>query len=418
MMDLYSCGVVGLFSFGPLLLLHLATSPQKVNGKEEQQVLWGSNAVVPVAVTALIAHCAEYAVLKWALACVALGLFLCIMLQKLGAADDQSILSIFAIARAHGKTDFTSFLRSHREALLEGNKTGNYVPGVCNYYRLMADVITICSGPFWHFVPMTKGLSRKQCHDKFHHTTCEYLDAKPTDKILEFGCGFGEIGRQVAKISGANVTGLTMADEEIEGGTARIKKAGLESQCKMVQGNYHDMNMFADCSFDKVFGIYTLKYSADLDAAIKEMARVLKPGGRFLSYEIIVTDKYDKNNKEHKQMVDNISISTCMPPLWHAQAFRDAAEKAGLRLKEETDLCAPASEDGWYTPFEKTGVYYIISSNVITQLTYFAEKVLRILPKGFAEFYEQCLIHPAKDFVDTGRLGIVNGAVMMVWEKP
>lgn len=418
MLDAHSCGVVGLFAFGPLLFLHVAVAPPKANANEEQRAIWGSSAAVPVAVLALILHCLECFALQWIAVCVLMFLLLCVAVQKLGATDDQSIMSIIGIWFVHRNTDFHEFMRSHNEFVLEGEKTGNYVPGVCNYYRLMSDIITITSGPFWHFVPLTKGLSRKQSHDKFHHTTCKFLDAKPSDNILEFGCGFGEIGRQVAKISGANVTGLTMADEEIVGANKRIQAAGLEKQCKMVQGNYHNMDKFDDASFDKVFGVYTLKYSSDLETAIKEMARVLKPGGRFLSYELIVTDKYDKDNKEHKRMVDRISYSTCMPPLWHAKDFRSAAEKAGLVLKEETDLCAPANEDAWYSSFEKTGVYYVISLSIITQLIRFAEKVLHILPNGMAEFYENHLVSPAKEFVDTGRLGIVDGAVMMVWEKP
>jgi len=265
-------------------------------------------------------------------------------------------------------------------------------------------------------VPMSKGLSRKECHEKFHHTTVEFLGPEPCDKILEFGCGYGEIGRQVAKISGAGVTGLTMADAEIKGGNQRIKWAGLQDRCEIVQGNYHDMP-FEACSFDKVFGIYTLKYSTDLKLAISEAARVLKPGGRFLSYEIIVTDKYDPDNKEHKEMVHNISYSTCMPPLWHAQAFRDAAKAAGLILKQEVDLCAPPTEDAWYSCFERTGVYYLLSSRVVTKLVRLAEAI-HVLPKSFTAFYEQFIIHPAKDFVDAGRLGIIDGALMMVWEKP
>mmetsp|Transcript_21330 Transcript_21330/g.40831 ORF Transcript_21330/g.40831 Transcript_21330/m.40831 type:complete len:407 (+) Transcript_21330:56-1276(+) len=347
---------------------------------------------------------------------VAVLVAICLFIKLCGASDDQSPLSIFAIIANYRNIDFDGFLKSHNKAYLDGEKTGNYVPGVCNYYELMSGIITVTSGPFWHFVPMTKGLNRKACHDKFHHTAAEALDAKATDKILEFGCGYGEIGRQVAKISGASVTGLTMADAEIAGGNERIEKAGLQDRCKMVQGNYHQMP-FDACSFDKVFGIYTLKYSADLGTAISEAARVLKPGGRFLSYEIIVTDKFDPSNKTHKELVHNISYSTCMPPLHHAQEFRDAAKNAGLVLKEEVDLCAPPTEDPWYSCFEKTRVYDFLTFQGLYKLMRFSEAIY-VMPKSFTEFFQTCVMHPTMDFVDTGRLGIVDGAVLMVWEKP
>jgi sterol 24-C-methyltransferase len=338
-----------------------------------------------------------------------------VVIRALGDSDDQSIASFLTVAWQYRNVDFPTFLKSHNEAFLKGSSTGDYVPGVCNYYELMSELITVSSGPFWHFVPMTQGRSRKQCHEQFHHTVSDHLHAKESDTILEFGCGYGEIGRQVASISGANVTGLTMADAEIAGGIERIEKAGLQDRCNMVQGNYHNMP-FDDCSFDKVFGVYTLKYSSDLNLAISEAARVLKPGGRLLSYEIITTDKYDPTDKKQKEMVHNISYSTCMPPLWHAQAFRDAATKAGLVPKEEVDLCAPDNEDPWYSCFLKTGVYYILISSVTSKLVGLAE-MLRVVPKGFRQFYDTCLVHPAVDFVDAGHAGIIDGAIVMVWEK-
>jgi len=115
----------------------------------------------------------------------------------------------------------------------------------------MADLITMTSGPYWHFVPMHRGLSRKECHHRYHHDLVKFLVAKGSDRVLELGCGFGEMGRQVSVISGARVTGLTMADAEIVGGNERIKAAGLEGRCDMVQGNYHKLPFEAN-TFDKV----------------------------------------------------------------------------------------------------------------------------------------------------------------------
>lgn len=336
--------------------------------------------------------------------------------RSLFDVNNVSFLTIFGAFIRYRKEDFVSFMRSHREAYLNGQKTGDFVPGVCNYYRLMSDLITFSCGPYWHFTPMTEGYTRKECHDLFHHTMADYLEAKKTDNILEIGCGYGEIGRQVAKISGASVVGLTMADEEIIGANERIKSAGLEEQCRMVQGNYHSLP-FEPASFDKVFGVYTLKYSADLSQAMAEAARVLKPGGKFVSYEILVSDSYDPSNKEDQQLVERISFSTCMPPLWSAAAFREAAQKAGLVMKVEEDLCKKPNEGPWYRVFEDNYVHPMLMSPTLFRLVRLAE-TLRVLPPSFSDFYSSCLVHPTTDFVLAGRKGIVTGAVMMVWEKP
>lgn len=331
--------------------------------------------------------------------------------------SDQSIASLFPVLVRYFKVDFVKFMRDHRQHLKTGQETGNFVPGVCHYYSLMSDVITLTSGPFWHFVPMYAGVSRMDCHHRFHDVMVKYLEAKSSDRILEVGCGFGEAGRQVALRSGAKVTGLTMADEEIVGGNERIKAAGLEGQCNMVQGNYHSMPLEAE-SFDKVFGVYTLKYSADIDAAIAELARVLKRGGRLVSYEVLVTDKYDPADSKHKEHVDNISHSTCMPPLWHIQAFRDAARKAGLEPADEEDLCGPGTgTEPWYSCFERTGIFHLLNSPLLLGLIRFAEGSM-LLPRGYTEWFGQCCVHPTVDFVLGGRLGIVSGAVMMTWRKP
>jgi len=327
----------------------------------------------------------------------------------------QSLSSLLAVLWTYRRTDFRGFMKSHRAAIQKGKESGDYVPGVMNYYSLMSDLITLTSGPFWHFVPMIKGLSRDESHVRFHHTLSQYLGAGKDDKVLEIGCGYGEMGRQVAKISGASVTGLTMADAEIEGGNLRIKEAGLDDRCKIVQGNYHKTE-FQDASFDKVFGVYTLKYSSNLEAVFAEMARLLKPGGKFLSYEILVTDKFDSTNAEHREYVGNISTCTCMPPLWPAEAMRSAATKAGLVPVVEEDIGAVATARPWYTCFTN-GVYQILVCPLLLPFFRGAE-TLRLLPPAFSDWFENLLVHPTVDFVRAGRLGIISGTVVMTWQKP
>ncbi|CAJ1455158.1 unnamed protein product [Effrenium voratum] len=334
--------------------------------------------------------------------------------KLLGKADGQNLVSLLAVIWKYRRTDFRGFMKSHREAIRKGKESGDYVPGVMNYYSLMSDLITLCSGPYWHFVPMLKGISRNESHKRFHHTLARFLGAGKDDDILEIGCGYGEMGRQVAKISGASVTGLTMADAEIVGGNERIKEAGLQDHCKIVQGNYNNTG-FEDESFSKVFGVYTLKYSSNLDTVFTEVARLLKPGGKFLSYEILVTDKYDASNPEHCEYVQNISTCTCMPPLWPAQAMRDAAQRAGLVPVVEEDIGAVADARPWYTCFTN-GVYQILACPLL--LPFFrCGETLRLLPPAFSDWFENCLVHPTVDFVRAGRRGIISGTVVMTWQK-
>ncbi|EPB67937.1 hypothetical protein ANCCEY_12968 [Ancylostoma ceylanicum] len=73
---------------------------------------------------------------------------------------------------------------------------------------------------------------------------------------------------------------------------------GIDSTCHLIEGDCHNMPL-EDSSKDAAYAIYSLKYFPQLDGVMKEVSRVLKQGGRFLVYDLMKTEKYDKNNEEH-----------------------------------------------------------------------------------------------------------------------
>jgi len=328
-------------------------------------------------------------------------------------ADEMNLMKIVKVALKYRAIDFVKFTKEHWEIFAECKKTGNYGPAVCHYYSIMADLITAARGPYWHFVPVKPNVSNRESHEQFHKTLLQYLEAKKGDNILELGAGFGECGRRVAHYTGSNVTALTMADEEITGGNERIKKAGLEKQCRMVQGDYHDMAMFADNTFDAVFGIYCLKYSGNLNKVVKEAHRILKPGGKFVVYCILTSDHYDPTDQKQKRWVEWISEATGMPPLWSSKDHRDAAAKAGFGDHTDTDI-AVEGDLAWYRTFDL--VIGILESRIILKLIELAE-VLGIVGKGFTVFYNTFLVHPSTDFVYAGRANVITCTNMMKWVK-
>lgn len=69
-----------------------------------------------------------------------------------------------------------------------------------------------------------------------------------------------------------------------------------------------------------------------------EIARVLKPGGVFLSYEWVSTPMYDASNAEHVRIMDEILFGNGLPEMRTWKQAEEAGKKAGLELVSSLDL--------------------------------------------------------------------------------
>jgi demethylmenaquinone methyltransferase / 2-methoxy-6-polyprenyl-1,4-benzoquinol methylase len=119
---------------------------------------------------------------------------------------------------------------------------------------------------------MTVGLDRR-----WRRLTAEAV-VKSDDKVLDACCGTGDLALADER-AGGRVTGLDFSDRMLE--RARRKSTSIE----WVQGDLLALP-FPDGSFDAAtvgFGIRNLE---DLEAGLRELARVLRPGGRLGCLEI------------------------------------------------------------------------------------------------------------------------------------
>lgn len=91
-------------------------------------------------------------------------------------------------------------------------------------------------------------------------------------QLLDLGCGAGVFTAKVAASSGARVQGVDVSPDLIE--EARHQLPEFE----FAVADAHALP-FAEARFDGVFGSSTLHH-LELDAALAEILRVLKPGGR------------------------------------------------------------------------------------------------------------------------------------------
>ena len=95
-------------------------------------------------------------------------------------------------------------------------------------------------------------------------------------RVLEIGCGLGTDGAQFAQ-AGADYTGVDLTNAAVELAQKRFELFDLRGTFETADAEKLD---FADNSFDLVYSHGVLHHTPDTAGAIREVHRVLKPGGR------------------------------------------------------------------------------------------------------------------------------------------
>jgi len=95
---------------------------------------------------------------------------------------------------------------------------------------------------------------------------------RPDMKVLELGCGTGYFTKEAAR-SGAKITAIDISPELLEQAREEVPLDNVE----FLVENAYEMS-FSDNSFDAVIGSSVLHH-LEIDEALKEIFRVLRPGG-------------------------------------------------------------------------------------------------------------------------------------------
>jgi cyclopropane fatty-acyl-phospholipid synthase-like methyltransferase len=108
----------------------------------------------------------------------------------------------------------------------------------------------------------------------------ERAGIRPGNRVLDVGCGVG--GPAIAMATafpGITVCGITVSGVQAAIGRGLLADAGLESQVAILQGDYHHLPFAAD-AFDAAVLFESIGYSPDRRGLLREVARVVRPGGR------------------------------------------------------------------------------------------------------------------------------------------
>ncbi|WP_290650761.1 cyclopropane-fatty-acyl-phospholipid synthase family protein [Aquisalimonas sp.] len=125
--------------------------------------------------------------------------------------------------------------------------------------------------------PQTERYTLEQAQQLKYQRILDLLDARPGDKILEIGCGWGGFGRRAAA-AGAHVTGVSLSRQQLDWAQAEAAANGLQERLSYHYRDYRDeTGQYDHIASIEMFEAVGERYWPEYFDTLK---RSLKPGGR------------------------------------------------------------------------------------------------------------------------------------------
>jgi ubiquinone/menaquinone biosynthesis C-methylase UbiE len=101
------------------------------------------------------------------------------------------------------------------------------------------------------------------------------LRLQPEDRVLEVGFGGGELLGWILGATSGRVVGLDVSEDIVR---RAQKRFGKEERLRLFRGSVEAIPL-PDASIDKACSVNNVYFWRDPDAAMAELARVIRPGG-------------------------------------------------------------------------------------------------------------------------------------------
>jgi len=159
--------------------------------------------------------------------------------------------------------------------------------------------------------------------------------------LLEIGCGWGGLAEYATRHFDARVTGVTLSTEQLAFAQERLAAQGLAPKADLRLQDYRDLNN----------GPYDAVASIEMFEAVgreywpgffAQLHTLLKPGGRACLQTITIRDDLFERYARSTDFIQQYIFPGGLLP--SPQAFREQAERAGLRIVGELRFGADYAE--------------------------------------------------------------------------
>lgn len=158
------------------------------------------------------------------------------------------------------------------------------------------------------------------------------VEAKPGDRILEIGCGWGALAEIGGLEFGAQMHGVTLSHEQLAFAQARMQRLGLSDATQLKLQDYRDIN---EAPYDAICSIEMIEAVGQeyWPTYFESVAKLLKSGGKACIQTIVIDDAlFERYVKSTDFIQQYIFPGGCLPC---PREFRAQAERAGLKVVDE-----------------------------------------------------------------------------------
>ena len=115
--------------------------------------------------------------------------------------------------------------------------------------------------------------------------SCRKLALAPGQRVLDVGCGWGGFAIHAASRHGVSVVGITLSEPQAALARERVRAAGLEDRVTIRVQDYRELS---GEQFDAICSIGMVEHvgAERIDVYARQLARLLRPGGRLLNHGI------------------------------------------------------------------------------------------------------------------------------------
>jgi len=131
----------------------------------------------------------------------------------------------------------------------------------------------------WYFYDREDSAPLAEAVGRITRKVTDTLGLRPGESVLDAGCGPGTTAIGMAERFGARVTGVTVSRFEVDRATERALASEAGDLVTFEYGDFMALE-YPEGTFDAVLALESLQNAPDLAQVIRELYRVLRPGGR------------------------------------------------------------------------------------------------------------------------------------------